>query len=42
MIYTSVQEYRKRLYYRGYRDDGTREQYIVYEARGRFKDPIPA
>lgn len=37
MIYTSVQEYKKKLYYRGYRDDGTREQYIVGE-RG---DPFP-
>lgn len=41
MIYTSVQEYRKKLYYRGYRDDGTREQYIVGQMGGQFKDPYP-
>lgn len=38
MIYTSVQEYRKKLYYRGYKDDGTREQYIV----GTKGDPDPS
>lgn len=38
MIYTSVQEYRKKLYYRGYKDDGTREQYIV----GTRGDPDPS
>ena len=37
MLYTSVQEYKKKLYYRGYRDDGTREQYIV----GAKNDPYP-
>lgn len=37
MIYTSVQQFRKNLYYRGYRDDGTREQYIV----GDKSDPYP-
>lgn len=35
MLYTSVQEYKKKLYYRGYRDDGTREQYVV----GSRSDP---
>ena len=41
MIYTSVQEYNKKLYYRGYKDDGTREQYIVFNPSGKFKDPNP-
>ena len=37
MLYTSVQECNKKVYYRGYRDDGTREQYIV----GAKNDPYP-
>ena len=37
MLYTSVQQCGKYLYYRGYRDDGTREQYIV----GAKDDPYP-
>lgn len=37
MIYTSVQQFGSKLYYRGYRDDGTREQYIV----GDVNDPYP-
>lgn len=37
MLYTSVQEQGRKLYYRGYKDDGSREQYIV----GSAKDPCP-
>ena len=37
LLYTSVQQYRQLLYYRGYRDDGTREQYIA----GGKGDPAP-
>lgn len=37
MIYTSVQEYKRKLYYRGYKDDGTREQYVA----GDKSDPYP-
>jgi len=37
MLYTSVQQCGKYVYYRGYKDDGTREQYIV----GAKNDPYP-
>ena len=37
MLYTSVQEVKRKLYYRGYKDDGTREQYIA----GSKSDPYP-
>ena len=37
MLYTSVQEFHNRLYYRGYRDDGSREQYVA----GYSDDPAP-
>jgi DNA polymerase elongation subunit (family B) len=37
LLYTSVQEQGRKLYYRGYKDDGSREQYIV----GSAKDPCP-
>ena len=37
MLYTSVQSVERFLYYRGYKDDGTREQYIVASK----EDPYP-
>lgn len=37
MLYTSVQSAKRKLYYRGYKDDGTREQYVV----GGKNDPYP-
>lgn len=40
MLYTSVQSHRKNLYYRGYKDDGTREQYIVGCADDKFPEFI--
>lgn len=36
MLYTSVQEFKKKVYYRGYDHNGRREQYIV----GEKNDPI--
>ena len=40
MLYTSVQEYKKKLYYRGYRDDGTREQYVVGSRDDPYTDLV--
>lgn len=40
MLYTSVQEYKKKLYYRGYRDDGSREQYVVGSRDDPYTDLV--